>query len=272
MAHTTQGANVPETVCLLCGLDILYDTELRPRVRGALRRIAEAGSRPVRFLFCRANVFTALCLDELAQFRRSFPGRRFAVTLVLSENAPEVPPGKAFALPPNSRGHAHPGPLDSADAKVPPHLLRVDSIVRAGGDALPVRERKKKRATPAEQLFRKPPEVILADEFTAAECWAAARSDWMVAYTYFDLLEPFNHIFSGFAYECEGRALLVSSRETAERAFYNLAYLDEKERSVALLLRNQRPERAAEILGLTVGDVLKTAQRANRQLHEMLWW
>lgn len=41
---------------------------------------------------------------------------------------------------------------------------------------------------------------------------------------------------------------------------------------VALLLRNQRPERVAEILGLTVGDVLKTAQRANRQLHEMLWW
>lgn len=31
--------------------------------------------------------------------------------------------------------------------------------------------------------------VIYEDEFTAAERWAAARSDWMLAYTYFDLLE-----------------------------------------------------------------------------------
>ena len=120
MAHTTQGANVPETVCLLCGLDILYDTELRPRVRGALRRIAEAGSRPVRFLFCRANVFTALCLDEAGAVPpRAFPGGGLPSRSSFPKTRRKFRRGKRLRCLPNSRGHAHPVPLDSANATGP---------------------------------------------------------------------------------------------------------------------------------------------------------
>lgn len=63
--------------------------------------------------------------------------------------------------------------------------------------------------------------VIYEDEFTATESWAAARSDWMLAYTYFDLLEPLNGVLRTFMDECGERALPVGKRETARRAFYN---------------------------------------------------
>lgn len=74
--------------------------------------------------------------------------------------------------------------------------------------------------------------VIYEDEFTATESWAAARSDWMLAYTYFDLLEPLNGVLRTFMDECGERALPVGKRETARRAFYNLMYLPEDERLV----------------------------------------
>lgn len=66
--------------------------------------------------------------------------------------------------------------------------------------------------------------VIYEDEFTATERWAAARSDWMLAYTYFDLLEPLNGVLRTFMDECGERALLVGKRETARRALRRLIF------------------------------------------------
>ena len=113
--------------------------------------------------------------------------------------------------------------------------------------------------------------VIYEDEFTATESWAAARSDWMLAYTYFDLLEPLNGVLRTFMDECGERALPVGKRETARRAFYNLMYLPEDERLVmSALLRNKSPAYVAERGGIPVETVLDMARRANLKLRDML--
>ena len=95
--------------------------------------------------------------------------------------------------------------------------------------------------------------VIYEDEFTATESWAAARSDWMLAYTYFDLLEPLNGVLRTFMDECGERALPVGKRET-----------------MSALLRNKSPAYVAERGGIPVETVLDMARRANLKLRDML--
>lgn len=251
-----------QTVCLLSGLNTLYDDDLRLYVRDALLRVAEADGKNVCFLFCRANAFTVLCLDVLERLRARFPDRMFTTARILPPREPEKlsVSGPTYYLP-----------AESTSTVFPPHMLHTDSVIRAGSDALPVRKRKIRRKTPAEQLFCGRPPVVYEDEFTATERWAAACSDWMLAYTYFDLLEPLNGVLRTFMDECGERALLVGKRETARRAFYNLMYLPEDERLVmSALLRNKSPAYVAERGGIPVETVLDMARRANLKLRDML--
>lgn len=113
--------------------------------------------------------------------------------------------------------------------------------------------------------------VIYEDEFTATESWAAARSDWMLAYTYFDLLEPLNGVLRTFMDECGERRCRLENGKRRDRAFYNLMYLPEDERLVmSALLRNKSPAYVAERGGIPVETVLDMARRANLKLRDML--
>ena len=102
-----------QTVCLLSGLDTLYDDDLRLYVRDALLRVADADAKNVCFLFCRANAFTALCLDELEHLRARFPDRMFTTARVLPPREPEKlsVSGSTYYLP-----------AESTSAAFPPHM------------------------------------------------------------------------------------------------------------------------------------------------------